>query len=106
MQATDEQDNSSAKDRNMQAFKQEVQNAKQRGLEILPSVDGPDVFNPSTGLVVGRRGARNMQMQSLNLMDSTSKRSQSARDSSEKSGKRLIGRSKMQSKEAWKYPSY
>ncbi len=58
MQATAEQDNLSAKDRKMQAFKQEVQNAKQRGLEILPGVNGPYAFNPDTDRVVGVKGSK------------------------------------------------
>lgn len=47
----------SMKDRNIAEFKLATDHAKQKGLEILPSVDGPYVFNPSTETVVGRKGS-------------------------------------------------
>lgn len=47
----------SPKDRNIAEFKSATEHANQKGLEILPSVDGPYAFNPSTGTVVGRKGS-------------------------------------------------
>lgn len=38
-------------------FALEMASAKQQGLEILPSVDGPYLFNPLTDEVIGRRGS-------------------------------------------------
>ena len=41
----------------IEAFKVEVNQAKQKGIEILPSVDGPYAYNSVTGVVVGRKGS-------------------------------------------------
>lgn len=43
--------------RSIEAFKQEKANAENRGLLILPSVDGPYVWNPVTDVLVGRKGS-------------------------------------------------
>lgn len=45
------------KERSMAAFKIAKDNAEKRGLQILPSVDGPYVWNPTLEKVVGRRGS-------------------------------------------------
>lgn len=41
----------------MAKFKREISIAKQKGIEILPSVNGPYAFNPATGRVIGRMGS-------------------------------------------------
>lgn len=41
----------------IEAFKAEVARAKQKGIEILPSVDGPYAYNSVTGVVIGRKGS-------------------------------------------------
>lgn len=62
----------SPKDRNIAEFELAMARAKQKGLEIRPSVNGPYVFNPSTGLVVGRKGSEEYRLAiSENVLESS-----------------------------------
>lgn len=48
----------SGKDRFIAKSKLEIRLANEKGLERLPSVNGPYLFNPSIGMVVGRQGSK------------------------------------------------
>lgn len=41
----------------IEAFKAEVERAKQKGIDILPSVNGPYAYDSRTGVVLGRKGS-------------------------------------------------
>ena len=60
--ANDSTVNKSAMVQRIECFKVEKANAAQKGLVILPSVDGPYVFDPTTDKVIGRKGGEEYRM--------------------------------------------
>lgn len=45
----------------IETFKAEVRRADQKGIAILPSVDGPYAYDHATGRVIGRKGSDGYQ---------------------------------------------
>ena len=46
----------------IETFKMEVERAKEKGIEIRPSVDGPYAYDPRAGVVIGRKGSEGYRL--------------------------------------------
>jgi hypothetical protein len=47
---------------NIARFKKQREKAREKGFEILPSVNGPYVFCPKSEMVIGRQGSEQYKM--------------------------------------------